>query len=73
MPKNSESKYIPLAAFFKQSTTQEITLTYVEIEAIIGQVLPNAAYLSSSWWKENKAPCTSLFCMDRIWVFCKKR
>lgn len=61
MPKNSESKYIPLAAFFKQSTTQEITLTYVEIEAIIGHVLPNAAYLSSSWWKKTKPPALHYF------------
>lgn len=56
MPKLFESKYIPLATFFKQSTNKEITLTYAEIETIIGQVLPNAAYLSSSWWKKTKPP-----------------
>ncbi|MET0959698.1 MAG: GNAT family N-acetyltransferase [Psychrobacillus psychrotolerans] len=50
-----------MAAFFKQSTTQEITLTYVEIEAIIGHVLPNAAYLSSSWWKKTKPPALHYF------------
>ncbi|MEK4085834.1 GNAT family N-acetyltransferase [Psychrobacillus sp. FSL K6-1415] len=61
MPKNSESKYIPLANFFKQSTNKEITLTYTEIEAIIGHVLPNAAYLSSSWWKKTKPPALHYF------------
>lgn len=61
MPKLFESKYIPLATFFKQSTNKEITLTYEEVEAIIGQVLPNAAYLSSSWWKKTKPPALHYF------------
>ncbi|TQR21517.1 GNAT family N-acetyltransferase [Psychrobacillus vulpis] len=61
MPKLSESKYIPLATFFKQSTQRELSLTYDEIEAIIGQVLPNAAYLSSSWWKKTKPPALHFF------------
>lgn len=61
MAKLFESKYIPLANFFKQSTKKEITLTYNEIEAIIGQILPNAAYLSSSWWKKTKPPALHYF------------
>ncbi|WP_144510648.1 GNAT family N-acetyltransferase [Bacillus sp. FJAT-22090] len=56
MTRHFENKYIPLATFFKQSTNKEITLTFNEIEAIIGQGLPNAAYLSSSWWKKTKPP-----------------
>ena len=61
MTKHHENKYIPLATFFKQSTAKEITLTYNEIEAIIGQALPNAAYLSSSWWKKTKPPALHFF------------
>ena len=61
MPKHSESKYIPLSTFFKQSSDKEITLTYEEIETIIGHVLPNAAYLSSSWWKKTKPPALHYF------------
>ncbi|WP_336498334.1 GNAT family N-acetyltransferase [Psychrobacillus sp. FJAT-51614] len=61
MPKIFESKYIPLSTFFQQSTNKEIRLTYAEIEAIIGQVLPNAAYLSSSWWKKTKPPALHYF------------
>ena len=51
-----EKKYIPLAAFFQQITSSEVTLTYQEIETIMGQQLPNAAYLNSSWWFKQKAP-----------------
>jgi RimJ/RimL family protein N-acetyltransferase len=51
-----EKKYIPLAAFFQQITSSEVTLTYQEIETIMGQQLPNAAYLNSSWWFKHKAP-----------------
>ncbi|TQR07301.1 GNAT family N-acetyltransferase [Psychrobacillus soli] len=61
MTRHYENKYIPLATFFKQSTAKEITLTYNEIEAIIGQALPNAAYLSSSWWKKTKPPALHFF------------
>lgn len=61
MSKHFESKYIPLSTFFKQSTSKELTLTYDEIEAIIGHVLPNAAYLSSSWWKKTKPPALHYF------------
>lgn len=61
MPKDFESKYIPLSNFFKQSTHKEITLAFVEIEAIIGHTLPNAAYLSSSWWKKTKPPALHYF------------
>ena len=53
-----EKKYIPLASFFAEASQNEITLTYTEIENIVGQQLPNAAYLNSSWWKKTKPPAT---------------
>lgn len=53
-----EKKYIPLASFFAEASQDEITLTYTEIENIVGQLLPNAAYLNSSWWKKTKPPAT---------------
>ena len=51
-----EKKYIPLAAFFESASAEELTLTYNEIENILGQQLPNAAYLNASWWRKKKAP-----------------
>lgn len=58
MGKKMEKKYIPLAAFFAEASQKEITLTYTEVENIVGQQLPNAAYLNSSWWKKTKPPAT---------------
>lgn len=58
MTKKMEKKYIPLAEFFSNTTQQEITLTYEAIENIMGQELPNAAYLNLSWWKKTKPPLT---------------
>ena len=58
MTTKMEKKYIPLAEFFQNSTQAEITLTYEAIENIMGQELPNAAYLNLSWWKKTKPPLT---------------
>lgn len=58
MTKKMEKKYIPLAEFFQNATQGEITLTYDAIENIMGQELPNAAYLNLSWWKKTKPPLT---------------
>lgn len=51
-----EKKYIPLANYFSGATNASIKLTFSEIEQIMGQNLPNAAYLNKSWWKKVKAP-----------------
>lgn len=51
-----DKKYIPLATFFQNASSEELTLTYNEIETILGQQLPNAAYLNASWWQKRKAP-----------------
>ncbi len=61
MAKPFESKYIPLADYFKICSQNEVTLTYGQIETIIGHTLPNAAYLSSSWWKKTKPPALHYF------------
>lgn len=58
MTKKMEKKYIPLAEFFQNATQNEFTLTYTAIENIMGQQLPNAAYLNLSWWKKTKPPLT---------------
>lgn len=58
MEKKLEKKYVPLAEFFQNSTQPEIKLTYESIQNIMGQDLPNAAYLNASWWKKTKPPLT---------------
>jgi len=51
-----EKKYIPLANYFSATTNPTVTLQFTEIENIMGQSLPNAAYLSYSWWKKTNSP-----------------
>lgn len=51
-----EKKYIPLSDYFSSASSQKITLSFNEIEQIMGQQLPNAAYLNKSWWKKTKPP-----------------
>lgn len=62
MTKKMEKKYIPLADFFQNTTQPNFTLTYEAIENIMGQQLPNAAYLNSSWWKKAKLHATHHLC-----------
>ncbi|WP_274308386.1 GNAT family N-acetyltransferase [Solibacillus daqui] len=64
--KKMEKKYIPLAQFFETCTQSTFTLTYEEIQNIMGHELPNAAYLNVSWWKKTKAPSTHFF----AWINC---
>ena len=59
--KKMEKKYIPLAQFFETCTQNTFSLTYEEIQNIMGHELPNAAYLNVSWWKKTKAPSTHYF------------
>jgi len=56
MTPNYEKKYIPLAKYFQEAQAVEITLSFEALENILGQPLPNAAYLNSSWWKKTKPP-----------------
>lgn len=56
MTNTMEKKYIPLATYFASASKSSMRLTFSEIEQIIGQQLPNAAYLNQSWWKKNKLP-----------------
>ena len=56
MTKKMEKKYIPLAEFFRNTLQDEHILSYEAIENIMGQQLPNAAYLNKSWWTKTKSP-----------------
>lgn len=56
MTKKMEKKYIPLATYFEAASQHEITLSFSALENIMGQSLPNAAYLNTSWWKKTKPP-----------------
>lgn len=61
MAKTTEAKYIPLYEYFKVTNQREVKLSFEQMEAILGQPLPNAAYLSQSWWKKTKPPALYYF------------
>jgi DNA-binding transcriptional regulator YiaG len=45
-----ESKYQPLQKYLEKSNTDEITLTFTEIEEIMGDTLPDSAHTKRQWW-----------------------
>lgn len=47
---NAGSKYHPLFVYLQQLDASETTLTFEEIEALIGKPLPKSARRSRSWW-----------------------
>lgn len=49
-PVTGESKYQPLQQHLENSNTAEITLTFTEIEQIIGNTLPDSAHTKRQWW-----------------------
>lgn len=44
------SKYQPLFEYLQKSDRTEITLTFVEIEALMGDSLPETARTQRQWW-----------------------
>lgn len=49
-----DNKYYPLYAYLLHSEKDEVTLTFIEIEKIIGSLLPNSARATRQWWSNRK-------------------
>lgn len=47
------SKYDPLNRFLSQQSADRITLTFSEIEAILGFRLPASARQHTAWWSNS--------------------
>ena len=47
------SKYDPLNRVLSQQSTDRITLTFSEIEAILGFTLPASAHRHTAWWSNS--------------------
>lgn len=43
-------KYDPLAVYLAKSDARRISLTFKEIEALLGGPLPASAYMHAAWW-----------------------
>lgn len=48
------SKYGPLAIFLRRQKTEAVTLTFADIERIVGRLLPKASK-ASEWWQADAA------------------
>jgi hypothetical protein len=57
-------KYEPLGQFLRDQRTQEVSLTFREIEKIIGTTLPPKAQQHRAWWSNN----ASNNVMTRVWL-----
>ncbi len=47
------NKYEPLKLHLKQVGLQSIPMTFAEIEALVGESLPNSAFKHRPWWSNN--------------------
>jgi hypothetical protein len=43
-------KYRPLARYLERQASPDVELTFDEIEKIIGDVLPQSAFIHRAWW-----------------------
>ena len=57
------TKYEPLAAFLKDCPTEEIPMTFADIERVIGAPLPNSKRYPA-WWSNN--PSNNV--MTQVWL-----
>jgi hypothetical protein len=57
-------KYEPLGAFLRSQRTQEVPLTFSEIEKITGVKLPPKAQHHRAWWSNN----SSNNVMTKVWL-----
>jgi hypothetical protein len=48
------SKYDPLAIFLKQSAVQRLSMSFAEIEKVLGFKLPTSAHGYPAWWANER-------------------
>lgn len=58
------SKYEPLERFLKSRQTEEVPMTFAEIEKVIGRALPEKASGHRAWWSNN--PSNNV--MTKAWL-----
>ncbi len=57
-------KYEPLSEFLRQQSTNEVRISFEQIERIIGAKLPPSAQYHRAWWSNN--PSNSV--MTKAWL-----
>ena len=44
------NRYVPLGKHLQKQSQKSVTLTFKQIEAIIGRRLPASAFIHPAWW-----------------------
>ncbi|MBX9774920.1 MAG: hypothetical protein K2Y71_10975 [Xanthobacteraceae bacterium] len=57
-------KYEPLSDFLRQQAADEVSLSFEQIEQIIGNALPASAHEHRAWWSNNSTNSV----MTRAWI-----
>jgi hypothetical protein len=50
------SKYIKLSSYLTSTDGEQVTLTFADIEKIVGFSLPKSAYTYPAWWSNQASP-----------------
>lgn len=61
------AKYDPLLCYLKQQASSSLTLSFGEIEAILGAKLPQSARTTKQWWWSDPMPRSSNV-QCRAWI-----
>lgn len=48
------SKYFPLSDYLRERGQEEVTLTFAQIEKLLGNLLPEGARIEPGWWGNRK-------------------
>ena len=60
------SKYDPLKAYLQDQRSKVVTLTFTQIEKILGSPLPRSARIRREWWA-NEDPRDTRHVQCRAW------
>jgi hypothetical protein len=58
------SKYDPLGEYLQKQKSDEVPMTFAEIERITGVKLPRSAYAHRPWWSNNATNSV----LTRVWL-----
>lgn len=62
LPASRQSKYQKLADHLSSMEEERVTLTFTDIETIVGTALPDSARTHRAWWANSGQP------QSRVWV-----
>jgi hypothetical protein len=61
------SKYDPLCRFFGRATQKAVTMTFEQVEGILGSALPETARKREQWWA-NESTTATRHVQCKAWV-----